>query len=117
MEATKRPWVVIDELKQVNAIGIYDSHVKILICELRDPENKKDEERMQVNASLIVRAVNTFAQAREALKRAQRALLLCEKCIPEKHYMNHGCYTQEHARMSIQEIGDVLTAMEATHEL
>ncbi len=68
MEATKRPWVVIDELKQVNAIGIYDSSVKILICELRDPENKKDEERMQVNASLIVRAVNTFDQAREALK-------------------------------------------------
>lgn len=67
MEATKRPWVVIDELKQVNAIGIYDSPVKILICELRDPENKKDEERMQVNASLIVRAVNTFDQAREAL--------------------------------------------------
>lgn len=68
------------------------------------------------NAKRIALTWNTFDQAREALKRAQRALLLCEKCIPEKHYMNHGCYTQEHARMSIQEIGDVLTSMEYPHE-
>lgn len=60
----------------------------------------------------IIRAVNTIDQARESLKRAQRALLLAEKCIPETHYMTHGCYTQEHVRMSVQEIGDILAAME-----
>lgn len=101
MEATKRPWVVIDELKQVNAIGIYDSPVKILICELRDPENKKDEERMKVNASLIVRAVNTFDQAREALRIACAAAS-----------QPHGMTPQETAI-----VREALAAMEAAHEL
>ena len=113
MEATKRPWTVEGpkhEHYHASIMGA-DGH---LIVNIGDGGNGRDVQL--ANADLIVRAVNTFDQAREALKRAQRALLLCEKCIPEKHYMNHGCYTQEHARMSIQEIGDVLTSMEAAYE-
>lgn len=128
MEATKRPWTahILDCPK--DKIGQYvqqcvDNSGGDEFHFISAPhEDGGDADIAHVgngprgkdNAALIVRAVNTFDQAREALKRAQRALLLCEKCIPEKHYMNHGCYTQEHARMSIQEIGDVLTAMEAT---
>lgn len=75
-------------------------------------EGIRDPDSHMLTTDLITIHRHTFEQAREALRRAQKALLLAEKCIPEKHYMTHGCYTQEHIRMSVQEIGDVLTAME-----
>lgn len=66
MTHTPGPWKVIDELKEVNAIGIYAKEGAVLICELRDPEDAAEAERMLKNAPVIAAAPAMY----EALKLA-----------------------------------------------
>lgn len=66
MNHTPGPWRVADHLNTHSVIGIYAGEDQ-LICELRDPEDDADIERMRANAPLIAAA----AELLDALKRAE----------------------------------------------